>query len=299
MKIRISVITPSLNKAKYIEAAIKSVTAQDYGNFEHIIIDGGSTDGTLDILEKHPHLKWISEPDTGQSDAMNKGFSISSGDIIVYLNADDYLLPNAFKTVLQHFKNGSTFVVGQVKVIMDDGKTIISNPKVSFLEMLKWWETDSYCCNPVGYFYLKEVQEAVGGFNVMLHHSMDYEFLLEASRKFSFKKIDSVLGVFRLTAETKTLATQHRHYDIKFDFCNKYLTELDKDYVRKYTRERDSFLKQAAETKTTIAIQECLDKNRYIDALSLSVRLFFKNPSRFFRSAARYCKKKTTSDNLS
>ncbi len=71
-------------------------------------------DGTVDILRKYPHLKWISEPDDGQSDAMNKGFNLSTGDIIVYLNADDYFLPNAFDNVIRQFEKGAVFVVEEV-----------------------------------------------------------------------------------------------------------------------------------------------------------------------------------------
>ena len=82
--LKISVITPSLNSGAYIEEAIQSVLAQQYPNFEHIIVDGGSADETLEILRRYQHLKWISEPDRGQSHAMNKGFRMSSGDIIGY-----------------------------------------------------------------------------------------------------------------------------------------------------------------------------------------------------------------------
>jgi len=96
---KISVITPSLNSGEHIERAIQSVLAQNYDNFEHIIVvDGLSTDNTLDILKKYPHLTWVSEKDSGQSNAMNKGFAMSSGEIIVYLNADDYFLPEAFRS---------------------------------------------------------------------------------------------------------------------------------------------------------------------------------------------------------
>ncbi len=102
---KISVITPSYNSANTIETAIKSVLAQDYKNYEHIVVDGASTDGTLDILKRHPHLTWISEPDRGQVHAMNKGFAMATGDIIVNLNADDQFLQGAFSAVL-HISKG-------------------------------------------------------------------------------------------------------------------------------------------------------------------------------------------------
>ena len=121
MNLKISVITVSLNAERYIEDAIKSVLDQHYKPFEHIIIDACSTDRTLSIVKKYSHIKLLSEPDNGQSDAMNKGFRISDGDIIVYLNADDYFLPGAFDTVIRYFNQGAGFVLGKIKVISDDG----------------------------------------------------------------------------------------------------------------------------------------------------------------------------------
>jgi glycosyltransferase involved in cell wall biosynthesis len=95
----ISVITPSLNQGVFIEDAILSVARQNYPNFEHIVVDGGSTDETLATLRRYPHLRWISEPDRGQSDAINKGFQMAGGDLVVWLNADDYYLPGAFAAI--------------------------------------------------------------------------------------------------------------------------------------------------------------------------------------------------------
>ena len=95
----ISIVTPSYNQGKFIEDTIQSVFKQNYPNFEHIIIDNCSTDGTVEILKKYSHLKWISEPDRGQTDAMNKALEMSDGDLIVYLNADDEFYPNIFKKV--------------------------------------------------------------------------------------------------------------------------------------------------------------------------------------------------------
>ena len=87
---KISIITPSFNQGKYIEQTILSVLNQSYKNFEHIICDGGSTDGTVDVLKKYKHLIWVSEEDEGQSDALSKALSMSSGDIIGWINSDDY-----------------------------------------------------------------------------------------------------------------------------------------------------------------------------------------------------------------
>ena len=95
----ISVITPSFNAAAYLEDAILSVKCQSGATTEHVVIDAVSTDGTLEILQQHPHLRWISEPDRGQSDAINKGFLMASGDLVGWLNADDYYLPGGLEAI--------------------------------------------------------------------------------------------------------------------------------------------------------------------------------------------------------
>jgi glycosyltransferase involved in cell wall biosynthesis len=239
----ISVITPVLNGGRFLEDAIQSVVRQDYPRFEHVVVDGGSTDGTLEILERHPHLAWISEPDRGQSDAMNKGFGLSTGDVVVYLNADDYFEPNAFRAVVPHFRSGARFVVGRVRVVRDEGPTFIDDPKVEFGEMLRWWEPRAFSCNSVGYFYLREVHEAVGGFNVSNDQTMDLEFLLEASRRFRFTKIDDVLGTFRMIPGTKTVDNPWYEY---LGFCDRYLEYFDEEYVDRYLRDRKTALRQLA-----------------------------------------------------
>ena len=94
-----SVLAPAYNASRYLERAIKSVLVQHAPDFEHIVVDGGSTDGTQEILGQHGHIKWISEKDRGQSDAMNKAYGLSSGDIIVFPNADDWFEPGVFAHV--------------------------------------------------------------------------------------------------------------------------------------------------------------------------------------------------------
>jgi glycosyltransferase involved in cell wall biosynthesis len=240
----ISVITPSYNSAKFLENAVQSVLLQGYPDFEHIIVDAGSTDGTLEILKKYDHLKWVSEPDEGQSDAMNKGFRMSSGDIVVYLNADDYFLPGAFNKVLPYFLKGAKFVVGLVRVEKEDGTFWINDPKITHDEMLWHWKSNSFCVNPVGYFYLREVQENLPGFNHENNLAMDLEFLLECSLRYNFTKIreKDPLGVFRYYQGTKTVESVKspaRLYSCSnFSFIDKFLENKPTPFVKRYNRLR-------------------------------------------------------------
>jgi glycosyltransferase involved in cell wall biosynthesis len=232
----ISVITPVLNGRRFIEDAIRSVLRQGYPRFEHVVVDGGSTDGTLEILNQYPHLRWVSESDRGLADAMNKGFRMSVGDVVVYLMADDYFEPDAFRAVLPHLRGGAQFVVGRVNLWFEDGSVVVNDPKVDFGEMLRWWEPNAYCHNPVGYFYLRQVQDVVGPFNRDI--AQDLEFLLEASQRYPFTKIDKVLGTFRILRGTKTFETSSREPEIMGDICDRYLAHFDSRYVRRYQQDR-------------------------------------------------------------
>jgi glycosyltransferase involved in cell wall biosynthesis len=241
---KISVITPSFNSAQFIREAIISVIKQDYPNFEHIIVDGGSTDGTLNIIRQFDHIIWVSEPDRGQSDAMNKGFRMSTGDLIVYLNADDFFSPDAFKRVVPYFESNAKFVIGKVRIDKDDGTSWINDPKITHDEMLRHWESNAYCVNPVGYFYLREVQENVADFNINNHIAMDLEFLLDCSRKFQFTKMseEEVLGVFRRHGETKTALSNKDIAKLfsfsTFNFIDKFLEGRPPDFIRTYNIQR-------------------------------------------------------------
>ncbi len=239
----ISVITPCLNNASTIERAIQSVLDQDYTKWEHIIVDGESTDGTIEILKKYPHLKWQSEKDKSQEQAMNKGFRRSSGDIIVYLNADDYLFPGAFSAVIEAFKKGATFVVGNVLVKSPRLKTeFLNTPRITFEGMLRHWEPNAFCHNPVGYFYRREVQEMFP-INEDSYAIQDLEFLLNAATTYPFTKIEKTLGCYEDGTNTKTAKTQAKlNYwqSHTFAFLDKFIALLPADQQEVYQADRRS-----------------------------------------------------------
>jgi len=287
--LKISVITPCLNSLEYIEQSIQSVRDQNFNSLEHIIVDGGSEDGTVDVLRKYPHLKWISEPDDGQSDAMNKGFDLSTGDIIVYLNADDYFLPNAFNTVARQFEKGAVFVVGKVLILYEERPFQVNDPKTNLEDMLKWWEKDSFCCNPAGYFYRREVQEKIGGFNIHNHYSMDYEFLLESAHKFRLTKIDATLGVHRRFKGTKTYdSITNFDYVFHFECANRFVQYFDENFIASHKKIRRRYIKRAMEDKYIVAIIENFKRSHYRNAIHKLFIFFWYSPIRIFYRLGRF-----------
>lgn len=249
---KISIITPCYNASAWIERAIQSVLQQDHPDWEHIIIDGKSTDGTLDVLAKYPHLRVVSEPDKGQSDAMNKGIRLVQGDVIGFLNADDYYFPGAFKAVANAFKNNVSFVLGNVLVKSQRlGNDFLNTPRVTLEGMMRHWEPNAFCYNPVGYFYRTEIQHQCP-FNVENYASMDLEFLLDAAAITEFTKIDFTLGCFDDGHGTKTDKTQLQPdywRPSTFPYIEKRLNRLSEDEREKFLFDRkDGYQRQQGAT---------------------------------------------------
>ncbi|BDQ34342.1 FkbM family methyltransferase [Pseudodesulfovibrio portus] len=239
--LKISVITPSFNSGDTLKRAVESVLAQDYPNVEHIVVDGGSTDGTLDILNEYEHLCWVSEPDNGQVHAMNKGFEMASGDVIAYLNADDYYEPGAFSAVMAEFTDETMMVYGNIEVYDEArGQWWTNEPRTDFKSILHHWEMNAFCVNPVGYFYRREVQERIP-YREENGAKMDLAFLMEAAQHFELqtRKIDRVLGVFMNTRDTRTVKEQSRPgywTPGNFAFIDELLQTQPEEFRQEYRR---------------------------------------------------------------
>ena len=206
---KISILTPSFNSGQYLERAIQSVLAQEDPDFEHVIADGGSTDDTIAILKRYPHLKWISEPDKSQSDAMNKAFVRSSGEVIAYLNADDWFETGAFANVRDCFARqpASDIVIGNFysrNAGETAGRLVI--PKKDYRSTLLFFR-HTWPLNPVCYFYRRSVQEAVGQIPPEVNLWMDYWFLMRAMSKARITPSDVVFGTYFFPPESKTSRT--------------------------------------------------------------------------------------------
>lgn len=200
---KISVVTVVYNNVKTIEQTIQSVLGQTYKNIEYIIIDGKSTDGTLDIIDKYKEKisYYVSEPDHGIYDAMNKGIAKASGDIIGILNADDWYDVNAIQNIMNCFAENSTDIVyGEVKRVETD-ETISMTKKAGSLEDL-WYSMSIW--HPA-VFVKKKIYQNLGGFSTEYEIAGDYEFLLRCySERIKFTYLDKVITYFRSAGISNT-----------------------------------------------------------------------------------------------
>jgi glycosyltransferase involved in cell wall biosynthesis len=201
---KFSIVTPAFRSGAYIEATIKSIAEQSYRDFEHIVMDGGSQDGTVDILKRHPHIQWVSEKDKGQSDAINKGFRKTTGDILAWQNADDLYLPGAFETVARVFREnpGVDVVYGDYQLIRADGSWLCDVHPIDW-NLWKFAHGRFVPLQPTT-FWRRRVYEALGDLDSDLHYCMDVDFFARAAAKFTFMRIPELLGQFRTHDESKT-----------------------------------------------------------------------------------------------
>jgi len=202
---RISIITVSFNQGRFIEDNILSVINQDYPNVEHIIIDAGSADETLNILKKYDkYLIWTSEPDKGQSDGLNKGFKKASGEIIGWINSDDRLAPCALHKIAHFFQNNpeELAVVGNQAILDEDGnlqRIIKSRPyNADYLVNQAKGITQNST------FFKRKVFVEIGYLDEKLQYVMDRDLFIRIAKIRKIPYINETLAEFRMQQESKT-----------------------------------------------------------------------------------------------
>ncbi len=226
---KISIITPSFNQAQFIERTIQSVLSQDYPNIEYIIMDGGSTDGTLEILKKYDKkIIWKSAKDNGQSDAINKGLKIATGDIVAYLNSDDTYEPETFSKVANFFKKNpeKKWVYGKCQIINEEDQEIrkwitcyknLLLKKFSYSKLL----SENFISQPAT-FWKKELHKEIGYFNEKENFCMDYEFWLRIGQKYNAGIINDYLSNFRYYSDSKSGSVNKKQFQDELRLAKKY-----------------------------------------------------------------------------
>ena len=281
----ISIITPTLNRADLIETAIQSVLDQHYPNVEHIIIDGGSTDGTLEVLSKYPQLKIVSEPDKGMYDALNKGIALATGEIIGILNSDDYYAPKVFTSIAQYFSGENVdAVAGQVgianitKEIM--ASSITHNPGNSE-NLIKHSILEPPYIN--SYFFTKSVFQRIGLFDTQYKIASDRDFMLRfALGHFKIVVVDDPVYFYLQHSGSMTIGYTENKFRKMVD---EHLL-LSKNYIESLSEYPNLLLRSFVEMRTRDTIRvcaHCIRQMKFGQAMHYAKEGFRYNPFWIFR----------------
>ncbi|PWB77377.1 MAG: glycosyltransferase [Anaerolineales bacterium] len=203
----VSVITPSFNQARYLEQTIQSVLGQDYPRLEYIVIDGGSTDGSVAVIEKYADKLawWVSEKDSGQAEAINKGLARAGGGIVAWLNSDDYYLPDAISSAVKMFEANPDVVMvyGDMLAVDEHGQTI------NALKYKQLSLEDLLCFQIIGQpsvFFRREVLEQTGTLDTNFHFLLDQHLWIRIAQHGKILHVDQIWSAARYHAQAKNRA---------------------------------------------------------------------------------------------
>lgn len=193
---RITVVTPSYNQGAYLEQTITSVLGQGYENLEYIVMDGGSTDNSVEIIQRYADriTYWQSERDTGQAQALNRGFARATGDILCWLNSDDFYLPGVLHEIARTVDDTDGLIYGDCLSFAEVGtRARVNRPPAHDLE---WLKLVDYIVQPSS-FWKRSVWEKVGVLNEELHYAFDWDWFLRASEVAKVRKVNRIFSAYR------------------------------------------------------------------------------------------------------
>lgn len=242
---KISIVTPSFNQADFIEETIRSVLLQGYPNTEYVVIDGGSTDGTVDIIRKYAKWIdfWVTEPDNGQSHAINKGWRKSSGDILAWLNSDDVYHPGTLNQIATYLSDHSDvgMVYGNCDTIDQTGSTTGVCPAMEF--DLKALVCNQWFISQPATFFRKTAIERAGEIDESLHLVMDWEFFLRIALNDTIAYYPVNIAKFRIWGDAKTQSQSIRSGNEKLAVLKKiFSSTTHQPNIGKYKKEAFSYV---------------------------------------------------------
>jgi glycosyltransferase involved in cell wall biosynthesis len=265
--ILLSIITPVFNNVTYVALAIENYLSQFCDLSELLIIDGGSTDGTKEVIEQYANenlsIRWVSEKDSGQSDAMNKGISLAKGKYISFLNVDDYYSEGSLNEVCQILNQNPEihYLVGDCNVWDQAGQLIYKN-QPSKVKKYHIYSGYHFSVNPTAYFYQKSLHNKVGLYPLENHYTMDLEMILRFRGVTKFDYFPKNWGNFRVLPNAKTFEDQ----------LSNQLEERKKILLEKYQGQQTLFvqfctqlylLKRNCQPKITRLISIFIDKIKF------------------------------------
>ncbi|HAA29479.1 MAG TPA: glycosyltransferase [Cyanobacteria bacterium UBA8553] len=265
---RISIVTPSYNQGQFIEETIRSVLLQGYPNLEYIIIDGGSNDNTIEIIKKYENYfsYWVSEPDKGPTDAINKGWQRTSGEIVAYLNSDDAYLPGTLATIAKTFQeNCDARVVCGNELKIDSEGFVISESSIEKVDRLSLLHLN--LISQPATFIKKSTLELTGGLNLDVHYIFDFELWLRITRLGSMQPIQRLLAVTRWHNDTITTT---RRSDVGRELVQVISNELG-IYPSSLTRDE---IRQILFKANRLSMSLHLEKKKFFASIKYALRAF-------------------------
>jgi glycosyltransferase involved in cell wall biosynthesis len=213
-----TIVTPVFNAAETVAETLRSVRDQGYPGLEHVVVDGASTDGTVEILERAEGIRWISEPDEGLSDAMNKGIAMAKGQWIGWLNADDYYLPGALQAVGEAVSAHpeARWITGRCPIVDGEGREIRKSVTAYKNLLLRRWSfrlylTQNFISCPATFVHRDAYAEA-GPLRIEDRVSMDYDVFLRIARRHDPLILERDLAVFRMVEGTLSMSGFERQF---------------------------------------------------------------------------------------
>lgn len=223
----LSIVMPCLNAAETIKRSLDSISSQGVPGVEVVVADGGSTDGTLDILASRPDVRWQAEPDEGLSDAFNKGATRSTGEILGWLNADDVYLPGALAAVQAAFSEDPSLVWVTGRCTITDGQREIRRGVTRYKNALldnygnRLYLTHNFISAPAT-FFRRDAFLSVGGMDLTLRYSMDYDLYLRLAQQGEPRVLRQDLAAFTMAAGTLSMTGFERQFEEHLDVARRY-----------------------------------------------------------------------------
>lgn len=269
----VSIVTPSFEMAGFLRETIDSVLAQDWPHVDYLVMDGGSRDGTRELLESYgDRIRWVSRPDGGQAAAVNSGFADTRGSIFTFLNADDIYRPGAVRTAVEGFDRhpDASVVYGDADFVDGDGRTVMPYPVRDFDRDLLIGEC--FICQPAA-FVRREAWSDCGGLDASLRYALDYDFWIRLSERHRLVRIDGTLATSRMHSDNKTLGERGGLYRESIAVAKCHFGYVPMSWLEPYARYRVDHVDQ---------FYEHSDPSRRSRALALALGIG-QNPRRLRR----------------
>ena len=229
----VSIVTPSYNQGRFLRRTIDSVLNQTYPHIEYVVIDGASTDESVEVLKSYgDRFPWVSERDHGQTDAINKGFARTHGEIQAYLNSDDVLLPDAVEKVVDYFLRHPQcdMLYGEAHYIDKEDRVTgkYHTADYSFTHLME----TCFVCQPAA-FWRTRIAEKIGPFDDRLHYAMDYDYWIRIDRAGGhIEHVHDVLACSRLYGETKTMSARKQIHEEVLRVCTERVGFVSVNWFR-------------------------------------------------------------------